>query len=105
MNAGGSFSADPVRKAGAARQPSLLALMSLTDWPRFVPEALGLLIVAAYAVLNALLTMAFLAAGQAFYGYSSMIAAATTFVVAFLVLLRELPWLHYHAFITNNSSL
>jgi hypothetical protein len=25
--------------------------------------------------------------------------------MAFAVLLRELPWLHYHAFITNNSSL
>jgi uncharacterized membrane protein len=65
----------------------------------------ALLIVATYAVLNILLTMAFLEAGQAFYGYGSMIAAATTFVVAFAVLLRELPWLHYHAFITNNSSL
>jgi uncharacterized membrane protein len=65
----------------------------------------ALLIVATYAVLNTLLTMAFLEAGQAFYGYGSMIAAATTFVLAFMVLLRELPWLHYHAFITNNSSL
>jgi polysaccharide biosynthesis protein PelG len=65
----------------------------------------ALLIVAAYAILNTLLTMAFLEAGQAYYGYGSMIAAATTFVVAFTVLLRELPWLHYHAFITNNSSL
>jgi uncharacterized membrane protein len=65
----------------------------------------ALLIVAAYAVLNTLLTMAFLAAGQAYYGYGSMIAAALTFVLAFVVLLRELPWLHYHAFITNNPSI
>ena len=43
--------------------------------------------------------------GQVFYGYGSMIAAAATFLLAFGVLLRELPWLHYHAFITNNSSL
>jgi hypothetical protein len=34
-----------------------------------------------------------------------MIAAAATFVFAFTILLRELPWLHYHAFITNNTSL
>jgi polysaccharide biosynthesis protein PelG len=65
----------------------------------------ALLIVAVYAVLNTLLTMAFLEVGQAFYGYGAMIAAAITFVVAFAVLLSELPWLHYHAFITNNSSI
>jgi hypothetical protein len=41
----GVFGADPIRRAGAVRQPSLLALMSLTDWPRFVPETLGLLTV------------------------------------------------------------
>jgi hypothetical protein len=34
-----------------------------------------------------------------------MIAAAVTFMLAFNILLRELPWLHYHAFITNNTSL
>jgi uncharacterized membrane protein len=65
----------------------------------------ALLIVLVYAVLNAALTLAFLPLGQAFYGYGSMIAAATTFVMAFGLLLRELPWLHYHAFITNNTSL
>jgi hypothetical protein len=26
-------------------------------------------------------------------------------MLAFNILLRELPWLHYHAFITNNTSL
>ena len=65
----------------------------------------ALLIVATYAVLNALLTTALLDAGQPFYGYGSMVAAAITFFLAFTVLLRELPWLHYHAFVTNNSSL
>ncbi|MBV8589968.1 MAG: exopolysaccharide Pel transporter PelG [Acetobacteraceae bacterium] len=65
----------------------------------------ALLIVAAYAVLNTLLTMAVLHAGQPFYGYGSMVAAAITFFLAFTVLLRELPWLHYHAFVTNNSSI
>jgi uncharacterized membrane protein len=65
----------------------------------------ALLIVSTYAFFNTILTLMFLSMGQAFYGYGSMIAAALTFVLAFTVLLRELPWLHYHAFITNNSSL
>lgn len=65
----------------------------------------ALLVVVAYAVLNTLLSMAVLEAGPAFYGLGSMIAATITFVLAFAVLLRELPWLLYHAFITNNSSL
>ena len=65
----------------------------------------ALLVVATYAVLNALLTTALLDAGQPFYGYGSMVAAAITFFLAFTVLVRELPWLHYHAFVTNNSSL
>jgi uncharacterized membrane protein len=65
----------------------------------------ALLIVSAYAILNTALTLLILPLGQVFYGYGSMIAAATTFVLAFSILLRELPWLHYHAFITNNTSL
>lgn len=65
----------------------------------------ALLIVAVYAVLNPVLTAVFLVAGRAFYGYGSMSAATITFLLAFLILLRELPWLHYHAFITNNTSL
>jgi uncharacterized membrane protein len=64
-----------------------------------------LLIVSSYAILNTVLTLMFLSMGQVFYGYGSMIAAALTLVLAFAVLLRELPWLYYHAFITNNSSL
>jgi uncharacterized membrane protein len=65
----------------------------------------AVLIVVVYAVLNTALTLLILPLGQAFYGYGSMIAAAATFVLAFAILLRELPWLHYHAFITNNTSL
>jgi polysaccharide biosynthesis protein PelG len=65
----------------------------------------ALVVVTAYAVLNPLLTMVSLNLGAAYYGYGAMIAAATTFILAFVVLLRELPWLHYHAFVTNNSSL
>lgn len=65
----------------------------------------ALLITATYALLNPILTLALLPLGQAFYGYGAMIAAATCFLLAFSILLRELPWLHYHAFITNNTSL
>jgi polysaccharide biosynthesis protein PelG len=63
------------------------------------------LVVLIYAILNTVLTLVMLSLGQAFYGYGAMIAGAVTFVLAFIVLLRELPWLHYHAFITNNTSL
>jgi uncharacterized membrane protein len=65
----------------------------------------ALAITATYAVLNPALTFAILPLGAAYYGYGSMIAAAITFVLGFSVLVRELPWLHYHAFITNNTSL
>lgn len=65
----------------------------------------ALLIVAAYMLLNAVLTAAFLPLGQPFHGYGTMAAAAITFVLAFVLLLRELPWLIYHAFITNNASV
>ena len=65
----------------------------------------ALFIVSIYAALNVILTVSFLFLGEAFYGYGTMIAAAATFVLAFIILLRELPWLHYHAFITNNTSL
>jgi uncharacterized membrane protein len=65
----------------------------------------ALLIVSSYAVLNTALTLLILPFGQVYYGYGTMIAAATTFLLAFSILLRELRWLHYHAFITNNSSL
>jgi uncharacterized membrane protein len=65
----------------------------------------ALIVVSIYALLNTILTLSLLRLGEVFYGYGSMIAAAVTFLVAFTILLRELPWLHYHAFITNNTSL
>jgi hypothetical protein len=34
-----------------------------------------------------------------------MIASALTFLLAFGLVLREIRWLHFHAFITNNTSL
>jgi len=64
----------------------------------------ALLIVVAYLGLNAVLTAAFLAFGPSFYGYGNMVASAVSLLVGFGLLLRELPWLHYHAFITNNAA-
>ena len=58
-----------------------------------------------YAALNAILTLALLPLGFAYYGYGQMLAAALTFFTAFGILVRELPWLHYHAFVTNNRSV
>jgi hypothetical protein len=37
-----------VRRPGKLVQPSLTEIMSLSDWPRFVPESLGLLIVISF---------------------------------------------------------
>jgi hypothetical protein len=34
-----------------------------------------------------------------------MIAATVSLLVGFSLVLRELSWLHYHAFITNNPSV
>ena len=65
----------------------------------------ALLIVCTYLVLNGVLTFALLPFGPDFYGYGNMVASAVTLLVGFGLLLRELPWLHYHAFITNNASL
>lgn len=65
----------------------------------------ALLIVVVYAVLNAGFTLLFLHLGQSYYGYGNLTAAVITFSISFTLLLRELPWLLYHAFITNNTSL
>ena len=65
----------------------------------------ALLVVLSYGIANTALTWFLLPLGQAYYGYGSMIAAALTFILAFTIILRELPWLHYHAFITNNASV
>ncbi|MBS0242072.1 MAG: exopolysaccharide Pel transporter PelG [Proteobacteria bacterium] len=65
----------------------------------------ALVVVATHALLNAVLTAMLLPAGQFFYGYGNMIAAALAFLLAFAFLIRELPWLLYHAFVTNNGSL
>ena len=65
----------------------------------------ALQIVLTFLVLNGVLTVALLPLGPDFYGYGNMIAAAATLLVSFSIVLKELSWLHYHAFVTNNPSL
>jgi uncharacterized membrane protein len=65
----------------------------------------ALLIVSTFLVLNGVLTVALLPFGPDLYGYGNMIAATVSLLVGFGLVLRELSWLHYHAFITNNPSL
>ncbi|MCB1505173.1 MAG: exopolysaccharide Pel transporter PelG [Hyphomicrobiaceae bacterium] len=65
----------------------------------------ALLIVATYFALNGILTYSLLPMGAEYYGYGTMIAAALSFLLGFGLLLKELPWLHYHAVITNNTSI
>jgi len=65
----------------------------------------ALLIVLTFLVLNGVITVVLLPAGPDLYGYGNMIAATVSLLVGFSLVLRELSWLHYHAFITNNHSL
>lgn len=65
----------------------------------------ALQIVLTFLVLNIVLTAALLPFGPDFYGYGNMIAATVSLLVGFSLVLRELSWLHYHAFITNNPSV
>jgi uncharacterized membrane protein len=65
----------------------------------------ALKIVSTFLILNFLLTLAFLPLGSSFYGYGNMIAASVSLLVGFSLVLNELSWLHYHAFVTNNPSI
>ena len=65
----------------------------------------ALLIVLTYLVLNGILTLALLSFGPDFYGYGNMIASTVSLLAGLGLVIRELPWLHYHAFVTNNASL
>jgi polysaccharide biosynthesis protein PelG len=58
-----------------------------------------------FLVLNGALTAAFLPLGFTFFAYGNMLASVITFVAAVALLTRELPWLHFHAFITTNQCL
>jgi uncharacterized membrane protein len=65
----------------------------------------ALVIVTTFLVGNGVLTAALLPLGPDLYGYGNMIAATATLLVGFGLVIRELSWLHYHAFITNNTSV
>jgi polysaccharide biosynthesis protein PelG len=65
----------------------------------------ALQIVLTFLVLNGVITVALLPFGPDLYGYGNMIASAVSLLLGFGLVLRELSWLHYHAFITNNPSL
>ncbi|KAA5603527.1 hypothetical protein F1193_00065 [Blastochloris sulfoviridis] len=65
----------------------------------------ALVVVVTYAVLNASLTLVFVRAGEDFYGYGNLLASAIGFLFSFAVLLRELSWLPFHVFVTNNASV
>jgi len=58
-----------------------------------------------FLVLNGVLTLALLPSGSTFFAFGNMLASVITFVAAIVLLMRELPWLHFHFFVTNNQSL
>ena len=72
---------------------------------RFDLRRQALAVVTTYLVLNGGLTIMFLPAGETYYGFGNMFASAITFVLAFVLIFKESRWLHYHAFVTNNSSV
>lgn len=65
----------------------------------------ALVILITYALLNGAFTLFVLPFGSDFYGYGNMFSSAITFLIALSLLLRELPWLIYHLFITNNPAI
>jgi len=65
----------------------------------------ALQIVLTFLVLNYCSHDGPFAARSDFYGYGNMIAATASLLVGISLVLRELSWLHYHAFITNNPSV
>lgn len=65
----------------------------------------ALVVTASYFVLNAALTTLLLPLGFRFYGFGAFLAAVAEFAIALFYLNRELPWLLYHVFVTNNVSL
>ena len=65
----------------------------------------ALAVSATYCILNGTLTAALLPLGFPFFGYGNLFASALTFLLAVTLLAHELPWLHFHAFVTNNTSL
>lgn len=58
-----------------------------------------------FFVLNGVFTYATLHLGPVYYGYGYLLAGAISLLTAITVLTKELPWLAYHAFITNNATI
>lgn len=65
----------------------------------------ALMLTLLFCVCNATFTLAFLPLGLGWYGAGYLLAAAIAVVAGVAVLFRELPWLAYHAFVTNNASI
>jgi uncharacterized membrane protein len=65
----------------------------------------ALLVTMAFVILNGALTAALLPLGFTYFGYGNMLASMISFAIAALLLRRELSWIHYHAFVTNNITL
>jgi uncharacterized membrane protein len=65
----------------------------------------ALIVMLTFFVANAVLTLAFLPLGFAYFGYGNLLAGALALMLGFLLLVKELPWLCYHTFVTNNVSL
>ena len=63
----------------------------------------ALVLSAFYFVLNGALTLFFLPQGLEYFGLGYMLAGAIAFLVAAAWLMRELPWLTYHTFVTNSG--
>ena len=87
---------------GVAFQTSAMLCMCLLLY--FDLRRSALAITVASFLLNGGLTLAFLPLGSAYFGYGFMIAAMLTFLLAIGLLAKELPWLHFHAFVTTNAS-
>lgn len=64
-----------------------------------------LLLTTGFLVLNFALTIALIPLGSTFFGFGNMLASVITLAAAIILLMRELPWIHFHVFVTNNQSL
>jgi len=65
----------------------------------------ALLVTTAFVILNGALTWALLPFGFTYFGYGNLLASMIDFAIAALLLRRELSWVHYHVFVTNNVAL
>ncbi len=64
-----------------------------------------LALTALFCTANLTLTVLLLSFGEGLYGLGYLLASSVSLLAALYLLRRELPWLPYHAFITNNDSI